>query len=136
MTENNIIRNTDYTDSNISNIINNISIIKIKELSFQKLKTRSTSIITYSSTNEIRKDIFGEEIKKGGKQRISFADNILLKDDIINKNCENITRNKLDNFVEIIDVISYKKENKLNYYKSNSIASYDDEICCESCIIY
>jgi hypothetical protein len=136
MTENNINRNTDYTDSNISNIINNISIIKIKELSFQKLKTRSTSIITYSSTNEIRKDIFGEEIKKGGKQRISFADNILLKDDIINKNCENITRNKLDNFVEIIDVISYKKENKLNYYKSNSIASYDDEICCESCIIY
>ena len=136
MTENNINRNTDYTDSNISNIINNISIIKIKELSFQKLKTRSTSIITYSSTNEIRKDIFGEEIKKGGKQRISFADNILLKDDIINKNCENITRNKLDNFVEIIDVISYKKENKLNYYKSNSIASYDDEICCESCNIY
>ena len=136
MTENNINRNTDYTDSNISNIINNISIIKIKELSFQKLKTRSTSIITYSSTNEIRKDIFGEEIKKGGKQRISFADNILLKDDIINKNCENITRNKLDNFVEIIDVISYKKENKLNYYKSNSIATYDDEICCESCIIY
>ena len=136
MTENNINRNTDYTDSNISNIINNISIIKIKELSFQKLKTRSTSIITYSSTNEIRKDIFGEEIKKGGKQRISFADNILLKDDIINKNCENITRNKLDNFVEIIDVISYKKENKLNYYKSNSITSYDDEICCESCIIY
>jgi len=136
MTENNINRNTDYTDSNISNIINNISIIKIKELSFQKLKTRSTSIITYSSTNEIRKDIFGEEIKKGGKQRISFADNILLKDDIINKNCENITRNKLDNFVEIIDVISYKKENKLNYYKSNCIASYDDEICCESCIIY
>ena len=128
-------RNTDYTDSNISNIINNISIIKIKELSFQKLKTRSTSIITYSSTNEIRKDIFGEEIKKGGKQRISFADNILLKDDIINKNCD-ITRNKLDNFVEIIDVISYKKENKLNYYKSNSITSYDDEICCESCIIY
>ena len=83
MTENNINRNTDYTDSNISNIINNISIIKIKELSFQKLKTRSTSIITYSSTNEIRKDIFGEEIKKGGNHRISFVDDKIPSDDNI-----------------------------------------------------
>ncbi len=129
------ISNLTLAENSINNNDTKKNLDPEKLVNIPKKKFQSTPSLTLVKLG-IRKDIFGEEIKKGGKQRISFADNILLKDDIINKNCENITRNKLDNFVEIIDVISYKKENKLNYYKSNSIASYDDEICCESCIIY
>ena len=129
-------RNTDYTDSNISKLDSNVSIMKRKQFSLPKRKTQSTPLLTFVYTNKIRKDIFGEEIKKGGKHKISFSDNILLKDDIINKSCEKNIGNKLDTIVEVIDVISYKKENKLNYYKSNNEIIYDDEICCESCNIY
>ena len=72
---------------------------------------QSTSTLTYVYINKIRKDIFGKENKKGGKHKINFADNIILKDDKINKSSENNIENKLDNIVEIIDVISYQKEN-------------------------
>ena len=72
---------------------------------------QSTSTLTYVYINKIRKDIFGKEIKIGKKHKINFADNIILKDDKINKSSENNIENKLDNIVEIIDVISYQKEN-------------------------
>ena len=77
---------------------------------------QSTSTLTYVYINKIRKDIFGKEIKKGGKDKINFADNIILKDDKINKNSENNIENKLDNIVEIIDVVSYLKGNIIELF--------------------
>lgn len=77
---------------------------------------QSTSTLTYVYINKIRKDIFGKEIKKGGKDKINFADNIILKDDKINKSSENNIENKLDNIVEIIDVISYLKGNIIELF--------------------
>ncbi len=79
----------------------------------------------------LRKDIFGEVIKKGGKHKISFADNALFS---YKTNVNNI-ENKLDNIVEVIDVESYKEENKLNVYKSNGKISLEDAFCCSSCYI-
>lgn len=77
---------------------------------------QSTSTLTYVYINKIRKDIYGKEIKKGGKDKINFADNIILKDDKINKSSENNIENKLDNIVEIIDVVSYLKGNIIELF--------------------
>ena len=77
---------------------------------------QNTSTLTYVYINKIRKDIFGKEIKKGEKDKINFADNIILKDDKINKSSENNIENKLDNIVEIIDVISYLKGNIIELF--------------------
>ena len=116
---------TDYTDSTMLNQDS----IKINKFSLPKRKTQSTPTLSYSYTNKIRKDIFGQVIKKGGKHKISFADNELFS---YKTNVNNI-ENKLDNIVEVIDVESYKEENKLNVYKSNEIP-LDDVICCNSCM--
>ena len=64
---------------------------------------QSTSTLTYVYINKIRKDIFGKEIKKGGKDKI-------------NKSSENNIENKLDNIVEIIDVVSYLKGNIIELF--------------------
>ena len=118
---------TDYTDSTMLNQDS----IKINKLSLPKRKTQSTPTLSYSYTNKIRKDIFGQVIKKGGKHKISFADNELFS---YKSNVNNI-ENKLDNIVEVIDVESYKEENKLNVYKSNGKISLEDPFCCSSSYI-
>jgi len=125
-------KNTDYTDSlNLKQDVNS-NIIEITKFSLPKRKTQSTPVLSYVYTNQIRRDVFGEEIKKGGKHKISFADNALL---IKNKNDENNVESKLDNIVEVIDVECYKEENKLNVYKSNGKISLEDAFCCSSCYI-
>ncbi len=118
---------TDYTDSTMLNQDS----IKINKFFLPKRKNQSTPTLSYSYTNKIRKDIFGEVIKKGGKHKISFADNALFS----YKTNENNIENKLDNIVEVIYVESYKEENKLNVYKSNGKISLEDAICCSSCYI-
>ena len=126
-------RNTDYTDSlNLKQDVNS-NIIEITKFSLPKRKTQSTPVLSYVYTNQIRRDVFGEEIKKGGKHKISFADNALLIKNKNDENNENNVESKLDNIVEVIDVECYKEENKLNVYKSNEIP-LDDVICCNSCM--
>jgi hypothetical protein len=126
-------KNTDYTDSlNLKQDVNS-NIIEITKFSLPKRKTQSTPILSYVYTNQIRRDVFGEEIKKGGKHKISFADNALLIKNKNDENNENNVESKLDNIVEVIDVECYKEENKLNVYKSNEIP-LDDVICCNSCM--
>ena len=99
-------------------------------------KTMSTPILSI----KIRKDIFGEIIKKGGKQKISFKDNILLCDNESNDDSECLSENKAikkdKNFVEIIDVISYKEQNKQMFFKGNGEIPNDEVVCCESCEIF
>ena len=126
-------KNTDYTDSlNLKQDVNS-NIIEITKFSIPKRKTQSTPVLSYVYTNQIRRDVFGEEIKKGGKHKISFADNALLIKNKNDENNENNVESKLDNIVEVIDVECYKEENKLNVYKSNEI-HLDDVICCNSCM--
>ena len=99
-------------------------------------KTMSTPILSI----KIRKDIFGEIIKKGGKQKISFKDNILLCDNESDDDSECLSEkkviNKKKNFVEIIDVISFKEQNKQMVFKGNKENINDDIVCCESCKIF
>ena len=61
-------------------------------------------IILKKENSIIRKDIFGNEIKKGGKQKISFIDNPIL----LNQNLEL----KVDNINEIIYIESFKEYNE------------------------
>ena len=84
-------------------------------------------IILKKENSIIRKDIFGNEIKKGGKQKISFIDNPIL----LNQNLE---RN-LDNINQTINIESYKEYNKL-IYKNKEIYEENERVFCESCIIF
>jgi hypothetical protein len=84
-------------------------------------------IILKKENSIIRKDIFGNEIKKGGKQRVSFIDNPIL----LNQNLE---RN-LDNINQTINIESYKEYNKL-IYKNKEIYEENERVFCESCIIF
>ena len=107
-----------------------------KKTTFLVPRTMSTPILSI----KIRKDIFGEIIKKGGKQKISFKDNILLCDNESDDDSECLSEkkviNKKKNFVEIIDVISFKEQNKQMVFKGNKENINDDIVCCESCKIF
>ena len=60
-------KNTDYTDSlNLKQDVNS-NIIEITKFSLPKRKTQSTPVLSYVYTNQIRRDVFGEEIKRGGR---------------------------------------------------------------------
>ena len=59
------------TDNNLNNKKNN----KENEIYINKEETNNN---LNSQNFHVRKDIYGTEIKKGGKQRISFADNVQL----------------------------------------------------------
>ena len=99
----------------------------------QKEKNNNTSVgvIHKTSTTEkinLRKDVFGNEIKKGGQHKITFADDEIFK----NENKDN-KKNK-DNFIEIIDVESYKLDNQLLMLLDGRYPG--ENICCESCFVF
>ena len=58
----------------------------LSKFTYPKRKNISTSTETVLEIKKIRKDVFGEEIKKGGKHRVSFIDIILISDIINNDN--------------------------------------------------
>ena len=125
------------TTINTSKNTKTLNLKNIKKATFKvPRKTMSTPTLTI----KIRKDIFGEIIKKGGKQKISFKDNILLCDNESNDDSECLSENKAikkdKNFVEIIDVISYKEQNKQMFFKGNGEIPNDEVVCCESCEIF
>ena len=99
----------------------------------QKEKNNNTSVgvIHKTSTTEkinLRKDVFGNEIKKGGQHKITFAD-----DEIFKNENKDIKKNK-DNFIEIIDVESYKLDNQLLMLLEDRYPG--ENICCESCFVF
>ena len=77
----------------------------------------------------IRKDIFGEEIKKGGKHRISFVDYKMPSDDNIDKK----TLDYKTDFAEVIDIMSYKAHTKKMSYKE---VEYEEKIYCNNCYLF
>ena len=102
--------------------------------------SKNTKTLNLKPVKKPTLDIFGEIIKKGGKQKISFKDNILLCDNESNDDSECLSENKAikkdKNFVEIIDVISYKEQNKQMFFKGNGEIPNDEVVCCESCEIF
>ena len=87
---------------------------------------------TSTKENTMRKDIFGNEIKKNGKQKISFADN-----DLLLNNKDNNNENKKECLIEILNVESFKQYNKLMSfdYKDEKYIMNQENVCCESCFI-
>ena len=139
--------NSETTTSTIIPSNSNKNILTMNKFKYTRPKRKplSTPNLSLTMSNKIRKDIFGEIIKKGGKQKISFADNVLLSviednEDNDNNNNDNNKNNinknnvyKYDNIVEIIDVESYKNQNKfMNYERNNE----KEIICCETCNIF
>ena len=123
------------------NTSKNTKTLNLKPVKKPTFKPPRKTMSTPTLTIKIRKDIFGEIIKKGGKQKISFKDNILLCDnesDDDDSEClsEKKVINKKKNFVEIIDVISFKEQNKQMVFKGNKENINDDIVCCESCKIF
>ena len=134
-----INRTPTFTETAISIHLNNNNnnIENINKFVIPKRKNISTSTISFFDMKKVRKDVFGEEIKRGGKHRISFKDKIIIDDfneDKISNN-ENIENNKSikPDIVEVIDIVSYKKDTKQMVYKSKD--KIEENICCESCNI-
>ena len=134
-----INRTPTFTETAISIHLNNNNnnIENINKFVIPKRKNISTSTISFFDMKKVRKDVFGEEIKRGGKHRISFKDKIIIDDfneDKISNN-ENIENNKniKPDIVEVIDIVSYKKDTKQMVYKSKD--KIEENICCESCNI-
>ena len=99
----------------------------------QKEKNNNTSVgvIHKTSTTDkinLRKDAFGNEIKKGGQHKITFGDDEIFKNE--NKD----TKKNKDNFIEIIDVESYKLDNQLLMLLDDRYPG--ENICCESCFAF
>ena len=139
--------NSETTTNSIIPSNSNKNILTMNNFKYTRPKRKplSTPDLSLTMSNKIRKDIFGEIIKKGGKQKISFADNVLLSviednEDNDNNNNDNNKNNinknnvyKYDNIVEIIDVESYKNQNKFMNYERND---EKETICCETCNIF
>lgn len=80
----NVINSTNNNDNDTD--CKNKKILLINKYVPPKRKPMSTPELNIFNRNKIRKDIFGEEIKKGGKHRVSFIDIILISDIINNDN--------------------------------------------------
>ena len=139
-----IIKTPTFTETTVSllqsqNINTTFSNSKF---SHPKRKNISTSTLSLLDIKKIRKDVFGEEIKRGGKHRVSFKDKILILDNNNNKDNkeqDNLIKNKKNtkfDIVEIIDIDSYKEQNKKMFYKSNGEIQLEESVCCESCNIF
>ena len=83
----------------------------------------------YKKKGNIRQDLFGNEIKKGGKYKVTFSDQI--KGDKIEENFNEENDKKM---AEIINVDSYKKYNKIMNFSVDE--NNQEIICCKSCLIF
>ena len=136
-----IIKTPTFTEESSLQLqnLNSNNTFNISKFSHPKRKNISTSTLSLLDVKKIRKDVFGEEIKRGGKHRISFKDKITLSDNSNNENKEEENENEKKTkveIVEIIDIDSYKEQNKEMFYKSNGEIQVEENVCCESCIIY
>jgi len=99
-----------------------------------KSKTDSKQLIMLENVDNLRKDIFGNEIKKGGKQKVSFIDNPILNN-FENQNYVNLNKSENEKIVDLVNVESYKEYNKLMLFDIKKEINPTDTICCESCYI-
>ena len=99
-----------------------------------KSKTDSKQLIMLENVDNLRKDIFGNEIKKGGKQKVSFIDNPILNN-FENQNYVNLNKSENEKIVDLVNVESYKEYNKFMLFNMKKEIYPNESICCESCYI-
>ena len=122
------ISNLTLAENSINNNDTKKNLDPEKLVNIPKKKFQSTPSLTLVKLG-IRKDIFGEEIKKGGKHRISFVDYKMPSDDNIDKK----TLDYKTDFAEVIDIMSYKAHTKKMSYKE---VNYDEKIYCNNCNLF
>ncbi len=122
------ISNLTLAENSINNNDTKKNLDPEKLVNIPKKKFQSTPSLTLVKLG-IRKDIFGEEIKKGGKHRISFVDYKMPSDDNIDKK----TLDYKTDFAEVIDIMSYKAHTKKMSYKE---VDYEEKIYCNNCYLF
>ena len=83
----------------------------------------------FKKNDNIRHDLFGNEIKKGGKHKVTFSDQI--NGDKIEEYFNEENDKKM---AEIINVDSYKKYNRIMNFSVDE--NNQEIICCKSCSIF
>ena len=122
------ISNLTLAENSINNNDTKKNLDPEKLVNIPKKKFQSTPSLTLVKLG-IRKDIFGEEIKQGGKHRISFVDYKMPSDDNIDKK----TLDYKTDFAEVIDIMSYKAHTKKMSYKE---VEYEEKIYCNNCYLF
>ena len=122
------ISNLTLAENSINNNDTKKNLDPEKLVNIPKKKFQSTPSLTLVKLG-IRKDIFGEEIKKGGKHRISFVDYKMPSGDNIDKK----TLDYKTDFAEVIDIMSYKAHTKKMSYKE---VEYEEKIYCNNCYLF
>ena len=148
---NNLYINRKKNKKGTYNKIHNINIDKKGNLGYKITSGEQNQSFKFNYPN-IRKDIFGSVIEHNGKQKISFADNPLVKKSMNkSKSCPDINNDNnnvkidgvvcdknskyYDPFAEVILIQSYKELNKKNVYGDkprtrSSVAKDTELICC------
>jgi len=83
----------------------------------------------FKKNDNIRHDLFGNEIKKGGKYKVTFSDQ--KNGDKIEEYFNEENDKKM---AEIITVDSYKKYNRIMNFSVDE--NNQEIICCKSCSIF
>ena len=114
---------TGINDFDINSMKNNIN------LNNNNNKDENSINNNFKKNDNIRHDLFGNEIKKGGKYKVTFSDQI--KGDKIEEYFNEENDKKM---AEIITVDSYKKYNRIMNFSVDE--NNQEIICCKSCLIF
>ena len=114
---------TGINDFDINSMKNNIN------LNNNNNKDENSINNNFKKNDNVRHDLFGNEIKKGGKYKVTFSDQI--KGDKIEEYFNEENDKKM---AEIINVDSYKKYNRIMNFSVDE--NNQEIICCKSCLIF
>ena len=114
---------TGINDFDINSMKNNINLNN----NFNKDENSVNN--NFKKNDNIRHDLFGNEIKKGGKYKVTFSDQ--KNGDKIEEYFHEENDKKM---AEIITVDSYKKYNRIMNFSVDE--NNQEIICCKSCSIF
>lgn len=114
---------TGINDFEINSMKNNIN------LNNNYNKDENSVNNNFKKNDNIRHDLFGNEIKKGGKYKVTFSDQ--KNGDKIEEYFHEENDKKM---AEIITVDSYKKYNRIMNFSVDE--NNQEIICCKSCSIF
>ena len=114
---------TGINDFDINSMKNNINL----NINFNKDENSVNN--NFKKNDNIRHDLFGNEIKKGGKYKVTFSDQ--KNGDKIEEYFNEENDKKM---AEIITVDSYKKYNRIMNFSVDE--NNQEIICCKSCLIF
>jgi hypothetical protein len=114
---------TGINDFDINSMKNNINLNN----NFNKDENSVNN--NFKKNDNIRHDLFGNEIKKGGKYKVTFSDQ--KNGDKIEEYFNEENDKKM---AEIITVDSYKKYNRIMNFSVDE--NNQEIICCKSCSIF